>query len=81
MKHGGNVWQGDGPAQWLDYSAKLRPEGTAEWVKTALLNGMENARYYPDPSMKRAKQRWRSIWELPRIVSVLPQAEFRPFRW
>lgn len=55
MKHGGNVWQGEGPSEWLDYSANLRPEGTPDWVKEALLRGMENARYYPDPSMKRAK--------------------------
>jgi len=56
MKHGGNVWQGDAPSEWLDFSANLRPEGPADWVKKALLLGMENARYYPDPSMKRAKE-------------------------
>jgi len=55
MKHGGNVWQGDSPSEWLDFSANLRPEGTPDWVKEALLRGMDNARYYPDPSMKRAK--------------------------
>ena len=55
MKHGGNVWQGDAPSEWLDFSANLRPEGPPIWVQEALLRGMENARYYPDPSMKRAK--------------------------
>ena len=55
MKHGGNVWQGDAPSQWIDFSANLRPEGPPDWVKEALLRGMDNARYYPDPSMKRAK--------------------------
>ena len=54
MTHGGNVWQGQNPSEWLDYSANLRPEGTPEWVKSALLDGMENARYYPDPNMQRA---------------------------
>lgn len=54
MMHGGNVWQGDAPARWLDYSANLRPEGTPDWVREALMAGMENARYYPDPDMKRA---------------------------
>ena len=55
MKHGGNIWQGDAPSEWLDFSANLRPEGPPEWVCEALLCGMENARYYPDPSMKRAR--------------------------
>ena len=54
MKHGGNVWQGNAPSEWLDFSANLRPEGPPDWVKEALQRGMENARYYPDPSMKRA---------------------------
>ncbi len=55
MRHGGNVWQGEQPDMWLDYSANLRPEGSPEWVRNALLRGMENVRYYPDPEMKRAK--------------------------
>jgi len=55
MKHGGNVWQGERPSDWLDFSANLRAEGPPDWVKEALLCGMDNARYYPDPSMKRAK--------------------------
>lgn len=55
MKHGGNVWQGGDPSQWLDYSANLRPEGSPDWVKAALIGGMENARYYPDPDMRRAR--------------------------
>lgn len=56
MKHGGNVWQGDDPSQWLDYSANLRPEGPPDWVRAALTEGMENAHYYPDPNMGRAKR-------------------------
>ncbi|MDO5324575.1 MAG: histidinol-phosphate transaminase [Clostridia bacterium] len=55
MKHGGNVWQGGAPSDWLDYSANLRPEGAPRWVKDALLAGMENVRYYPDPTMRRAR--------------------------
>ena len=55
MKHGGNVWQGERPSEWLDFSANLRPEGPPEWVKEAMVKGIENARYYPDPTMKRAK--------------------------
>ena len=55
MKHGGNVWQGEHPSQWLDFSANLRPEGMPDWVRAALLSGMENTRYYPDPSMTRAR--------------------------
>ena len=56
MTHGGNVWQGDGPEAWLDYSANLRPEGLPGWVREALLAGAERARFYPDPEMKRARR-------------------------
>ena len=55
MKHGGNVWQGGAPSDWLDYSANLRPEGAPQWVRDALTAGMENIRYYPDPTMRRAR--------------------------
>lgn len=55
MIHGGNVWQGEKPSEWLDFSANLRPEGPPDWVKTALAEGMQNARYYPDLRMARAK--------------------------
>ena len=45
MIHGGNVWQGDGPGGWLDYSANIRPEGAPEWVREALLAaGIDPAR-------------------------------------
>lgn len=54
--HGGNVWQGAGPEQWLDYSANIRPEGTPDWVTEAMMNAMKNARYYPDLSMKGARK-------------------------
>ena len=55
MNHGGNVWQGGAPSDWLDYSANLRPEGAPRWVRDALTAGMENVRYYPDPTMRRAR--------------------------
>ena len=54
MIHGGNVWQGGRPSDWLDYSANLRPEGAPDWVKEALAQGMANVSYYPDPQMRRA---------------------------
>ena len=56
MNHGGNVWQGGAPSDWLDYSANLRPEGAPRWVRDALTAGMANIRYYPDPTMRRARQ-------------------------
>ena len=73
MKHGGNVWQGDSPSEWLDFSANLRPEGPPDWVREALLRGMENARYYPDPSMKRAKAALAEYLGIP-ADCVLPTA-------
>ena len=56
MTHGGNVWQGDKPSDWLDFSANLRPEGMPEWVKSTLRRAEEDARYYPDTAMKAAKE-------------------------
>ena len=54
--HGGNVWQEGSPADWLDFSANIRPGGAPDWVKEALAEGMENARYYPALDMHRARK-------------------------
>ena len=55
MTHGGNVWQGDSPADWLDFSANTRPGGAPDWVMEAMRSALRDARYYPDPLMKRAR--------------------------
>ena len=64
MIHGGNVWQGNSPAKWLDYSANIRPEGAPEWVKEALLGALDKLSYYPDPTMTKAKQALSQYLEL-----------------
>ena len=56
MMHGGNVWQGDDPGAWLDFSANLRPEGMPEWVKRTIAKASENARYYPEITMRDARK-------------------------
>ncbi|MBQ7887911.1 MAG: histidinol-phosphate aminotransferase family protein [Clostridia bacterium] len=56
MKHGGNVWDGGRPEAWLDFSANLRPEGAPAWVMRAMQNALCDTRYYPDRSMKAAKE-------------------------
>ena len=56
MTHGGNVWQGNGPEGWLDYSANLRPEGPPEWVTRTVAQSLSRMRYYPDLSMREARR-------------------------
>ena len=56
MIHGGNVWQGNGPEGWLDFSANLRPEGPPEWVSRAAAESLSRMRYYPDLAMRAAKR-------------------------
>lgn len=56
MTHGGNVWQGASPGDWLDFSANLRPEGPPDWVIKAMAVAMGEARYYPDLSMRDARE-------------------------
>lgn len=73
MNHGGNVWQGGAPSDWLDYSANLRPEGAPRWVRDALTVGMENIRYYPDPQMRRARDALAEYLGLD-AAQVLPTA-------
>ena len=73
MNHGGNVWQGERPSDWLDYSANLRPEGAPRWVRDALTAGMENIRYYPDPTMRRARAALAEYLNLD-AAQVLPTA-------
>ena len=73
MIHGGNVWQGSSPAEWLDYSANIRPEGAPDWLKDALISAMDKLLYYPDQEMKRAKQALADYLDLP-VEYVLPTA-------
>lgn len=56
MRHGGNVWEGERPDAWLDFSANLRPEGPPEWVTQTLMAAVRDARYYPDRSMTAARR-------------------------
>ena len=53
--HGGNVWQGGAPEDWLDFSANLRPGSPPEWVRRALQGAIARAAYYPDPAMREAR--------------------------
>ena len=54
--HGGNVWQGESPDEWLDFSANLNPEGPPPWVLEAMQAGLARARYYPDLSGTAARR-------------------------
>ena len=56
VKHGGNVWQGEGPDAWLDFSANLNPDGPPDWVREAMVQGLSRARIYPDPAMTAARR-------------------------
>lgn len=73
MIHGGNVWQGDSPAAWLDYSANIRPEGAPGWVKGAIADAMARVAYYPDPGMVKARLALAQYLDLP-AEYVLPTA-------
>lgn len=53
--HGGDVWRGGRPGDWLDFSASLNPDGPPDWVRAALEAGLQNAAYYPDPASRRAR--------------------------
>ena len=53
--HGGDVWRGGRPGDWLDFSASLNPDGPPDWVRAALAAGLENAGYYPDPRSESAR--------------------------
>ena len=73
MTHGGNVWQGESPEAWLDFSANLRPEGPPDWVKKAMTAGLREARYYPDPAMHRERAALGAFLGL-EAEAVLPTA-------
>lgn len=63
--HGGDVWQGVSPLDYLDFSANLNPEGAPEWVREAMREGLENAAYYPDVRDARALAGVSEFWGLP----------------
>ena len=55
IAHGGNVWGGGGPSDWLDFSANLNPDGPPDWVAEAIREGLGRAAYYPDPQSRAAR--------------------------
>ena len=73
MTHGGDVWQGGRPGDWLDFSANLRPEGPPEWVCAAMRAALEEAAFYPDPTMAAARRGLSEYLELD-LECVLPTA-------
>lgn len=73
MIHGGNVWRGQHPASWLDFSANLRPEGPPEWVMDVIRQSIQDTRYYPDPEMRAARTGLAAFLGLP-VTHVLPTA-------
>ncbi|MBQ8092680.1 MAG: pyridoxal phosphate-dependent class II aminotransferase [Clostridia bacterium] len=56
MIHGGNVWQGNGPDTWLDFSANLRPEGPPGWILSVIQRAVSDIRYYPDLTLRGARE-------------------------
>ena len=73
MIHGGCVWETGHPADWLDFSANLRPEGPPEWVISTLRSTLDDIRYYPDLNMARARRGLAAFTGLPED-RILPAA-------
>lgn len=73
MIHGGYVWSGKKPSEWVDFSANLRPDGPFPWIKNIVSTALEKAGYYPDPEMKRARKGLAAFLDLP-CECVLPAA-------
>ena len=71
--HGGDVWQGSNPGDVLDFSANLNPEGPPEWVRAAMMEGIGNARFYPDLRQGRALAGLSAHLGLPEAC-ILPTA-------
>ena len=71
--HGGGVWDAGNPADWLDFSANLRPEEPPEWVTDALRSTLGDIRFYPDLNMTRARRGLAAFTGLPE-AQILPTA-------
>ena len=54
FKHGGDVWQGEGPEHWIDFSANLNPDGPPEVVVQAARDAANHMWCYPDIRMEAA---------------------------
>ena len=63
--HGGDVWQGASPHDYLDFSANLNPEGPPDWVRAAMREGLDDAPYYPDLRGARARAGVSAFLDLP----------------
>lgn len=71
IAHGGNVWRGGAPEDFLDFSASLNPDGAPEWVRAALDEGLRRVRYYPQADSRAARAGLAAHLGLPEAC-VLP---------
>ena len=69
--HGGDVWRAGAPADWLDFSANLNPEGPPAWVRAALDEGLARAAWYPDLRSEAALRGMASHLGLPEACLLL----------
>ena len=54
--HGGDVWRGAEPEEYLDFSANLNPDGPPDWVREAMAAGLRRVGYYPDVRLTGARR-------------------------
>ncbi|HAE61852.1 MAG TPA: hypothetical protein DCG38_05930 [Eubacteriaceae bacterium] len=71
FRHGGDVWQGKDPGDWIDFSANLNPEGTPEKMMDEIKNSIEEIGFYPDQNMWEAKKNI-SVFLRCDMLNVLP---------
>ena len=63
--HGGDVWQGASPGDYLDFSANLNPDGPPDWARAAMAEGLARAAWYPDLKGAAARRGMAAFLGLP----------------
>ncbi|SHE31667.1 pyridoxal phosphate-dependent aminotransferase [Alkalibacter saccharofermentans] len=54
--HGGDVWQGENPSDWIDFSANLNPRGAPDRMLREIKKSINEIGFYPDQKMREAKE-------------------------
>ena len=67
--HGGDVWRGAEPEEYLDFSANLNPDGPPDWVREAMAAGLRRVGYYPDMRLTGARRGLAAV----QAASVVPE--------
>ena len=78
--HGGDVWQGGAPEEYLDFSANLNPEGPPDWVRAAMAEGVSSTADMNPILLKPTSDRKSQVVVLGKPIGAMSAMEYQNYK-